>query len=69
MIRYVYLQESGFLYISADTSKGRVGQGIVSAAFKLGNVDVVYEYNGWQKSYKDALEAKSEGNFSWSESE
>ena len=53
-------------YTSEDSSKGRVGQTIVTAAFKLGNVDVVYEYNAWQKSFKDALEAKSEGTFPWS---
>jgi len=53
-------------YTSADASKGRVGQTIVTAAFKLENIDVVYEYNAWQKSFKDALEAKSEGTFPWS---
>jgi len=55
-------------YTSADVNKGRVGQSIVTAAFKLENIDVVYEYNGWQKSFKDALEAKSEGTFPWSKS-
>ena len=53
-------------YTSEDPQKGRMAQDIVSAAFKLENIDVTYEFNGWEKTYQDALDAKSEGTIPWS---
>jgi len=53
-------------YTSADAKNGQLAQNIVNAAFKHENIDVVYEFNGWQKTYEDALEAKSEGTTPWS---
>jgi len=53
-------------YTSTDAKKGQLAQNIVSAAFKLENIDVVYEFNGWEKTYQDALDAKSEGTVPWS---
>jgi len=53
-------------YTSTDAKKGQLAQNIVSAAFKVENIDVVYEFNGWEKTYQDAIDAKSEGTVPWS---
>jgi len=52
-------------YTSQDSKNGQVAQTIVTEAFKLENIDVVYVYKAWEETFKMAKDVKADGTIPW----
>jgi len=55
-------------YTSEKDPKAKVLQTIVTEAFKLESIDVLYKYYPWKRSIRSAEELKVEGTLPWSKS-
>ena len=52
-------------YTSATNPKGKLLEKVVTEAFKLEGVDVVYEYFPWKRSFANVENGDSDGTFPW----
>jgi len=52
-------------YTSQKDPNGRVLQTIVTQTFKLANIDILYKYYPWKRTYKTAQELKVDGTVAW----
>jgi len=56
-------------YTSQNNAKGKIAEVIVKESFSLVDIDVVYEYYPWKRSYRNAKEGIGFGTFPWYKSE
>ncbi len=52
-------------YTSEKDLKGKIAEVIVTEAFKLENINVIFKYYPWKRSYKNAEYGKVTGTFPW----
>lgn len=53
-------------YTSEKNMNAKIAEAIVSEVFKLENIDVIYRYHPWKRSYKMVKYGKYVGTFPWS---
>jgi len=56
-------------YTSATDAKCKILENVVSEAFKLEGIEVIYEYFPWKRSYALAKSGEFDGTFPWAKTE
>jgi len=56
-------------YTSEKNSKGKIAEVIVTEAFKLENIDTLYKYFPWKRSFVIVKKGRETGTFLWSKTE